>query len=240
MTNQEFSNQFQVLVNSYRRFRDFDNKEPLDTLEFDEYEKSLYLTKAQEELVISLYNGKNVAGDSFEQTEEVRRYLATLIKSVEISPIQNTSGILGIDSNSKFFTLPNDLWFITYESVNISDGNCEGHTSLDVYPARQDEYAKLRKNPFRGANSRRALRFDLSDDNIEIVSKYTVTKYYVRYMRKLNPIILETMPNGITIGNTSIETSCELPETLHQKILERAVLTALRTRGMKIENNENR
>jgi hypothetical protein len=28
------------------RFRDFDEKEPRDTIEFDEYEKSLYLTKS--------------------------------------------------------------------------------------------------------------------------------------------------------------------------------------------------
>ena len=36
MTIQEFSNQFDTLVSSYRRFKDFDNKESLDTIEFDE------------------------------------------------------------------------------------------------------------------------------------------------------------------------------------------------------------
>ena len=69
MTVSEFSNQFDVLVSSYTRFRDFDDREPRDTIEFDEYEKSLYLTKAQEELVLSLYNGRNSSALSFEETE---------------------------------------------------------------------------------------------------------------------------------------------------------------------------
>ena len=51
MTLEEFSNGFDTLVNSYRRFKDFDKQEMLDSIEFDEYEKSFYLTKAQEEVV---------------------------------------------------------------------------------------------------------------------------------------------------------------------------------------------
>jgi len=71
MILEEFSNQFDVLVNSYRRFKDFDDRELLDSVEFDEYEKSLYLTKAQEELVLSLYNGRNSSLQGFEETEAV-------------------------------------------------------------------------------------------------------------------------------------------------------------------------
>ena len=99
MNNRELSNQFDTLVNSYRRFRDFDKQEMPDTIEFDEYEKSLYLTKAQEELVVSLYNGKNTSGESFEQTEEQRRILSSLIKEAELSPIETSNGMpLGIDA----------------------------------------------------------------------------------------------------------------------------------------------
>ena len=44
MTVTEFSNEFDVLIDSYRRFKDFDNKENLDSLDFNEYEKSIFLT----------------------------------------------------------------------------------------------------------------------------------------------------------------------------------------------------
>lgn len=46
MTTTEFSNEFDVLIDSFRRFKDFDEKEVLDSLEFNEYEKSIFLTEA--------------------------------------------------------------------------------------------------------------------------------------------------------------------------------------------------
>ena len=239
MNNLEFSNQFDTLVSSYRRFRDFDKQEPLDTIEFDEYEKSLYLTKAQEELVLSLYTGKNPYGESFEQIEELRRYLATLVKEEELFPIENSSGTpLGLESSSKFFTLPEDLWFITYERAIDSNDSCEETQAREVYPVRQDEYNKIRKNPFRGANGRRALRLDLSEGVVEIVSRAGITSYYIRYVRKVLPIILEDMPNDITINGIGSMTESELPEMLHQRILERAVQMALQSRGYTNNNRE--
>lgn len=237
MTTQEFSDAFDTLVSSYRRFKDFDNKEILDSIEFNEYEKSYFLTKAQDELVIALYNGRNVSGESFESTEELRRYLSNLVKEARLQPITNTSGlVIGIGSNSKFFTLPQDLWYITYEAVDIEGARCSALSPMDVYPVTQDDYNKTKRNPFRGANDRRALRLDFSDGVIEIVCKYIVKDYYVRYLRKPNPIVLVNMPNNLTIDSVGKKSECELHEALHQRILERAVAEALQS---KITNNND-
>lgn len=237
MTTQEFSDAFDTLVSSYRRFKDFDNKEILDSIEFNEYEKSYFLTKAQDELVIALYNGRNVSGESFESTEELRRYLSNLVKEARLQPITNTSGlVIGIGSNSKFFTLPQDLWYITYEAVDIDGARCSALSPMDVYPVTQDDYNKTKRNPFRGANDRRALRLDLSDGVIEIVCKYIVKDYYVRYLRKPKPIVLVNMPNNLTIDGVGKKSECELHEALHQRILERAVTEALQS---KITNNND-
>lgn len=233
MTTEEFSNGFDTLVASYKRFKDFDNKELLDSIEFDEYEKSYFLTKAQDELVVALYNGSNIFGDSFEATEELRRYLANLVEEKRLSPISNTSGyLLGMNSNSKFFTLPKDCWYITYENVSISDAKCESYNPMDVYPVTQDDYNRTKRNPFRGANNRRALRLDLADGVIEIVCKYTVSSYYVRYLRKPNPIILMNLPNNLSIEGESDKSECELHTALHQKILELAVSQALQSKAV--------
>ena len=238
MTVQEFSNEFDVLVSSYRRFKDFDNKEELDSIEFSEYEKSVFLTKAQEELVLSLYNGKNSFGESFEQTEELRRYLGNLVAEASITPIQSSNGnYLGVDSKSKFFTLPSNLWFITYEAVTTSDSACGKEGTMDVYPVTQDEYHKTKRNPFRGANGRRALRLDLSEGVIEIVCKYNVTKYYVRYLKKLEPIVLVDMPNDISVGGVSNANPCKVHSGLHQRILELAVRMALESKGIGVRTN---
>lgn len=240
MSIQEFSDGFDVLIQSYLSKTPFGEDTSKVNLAFDEYEKSLFLTQAQEELVISLYNGKNPYGDSFESTEEMRRYLAPLVAEETLSPIQSNAGVIGINSNSKFFTLPENLLFITYEDVTVSDGKCGEGSKLDVYPVTQDEYHKVKRNPFRGANDRRALRLDLSDGVIEVVSKYTVTDYYVRYLRKPNPIILEDLSDGVEINGESNSSECELHEFLHQRILEGAVERGMRSRGIVKNNNENR
>ena len=228
-----------TLLNSYAFQARFGSTDNPGTVELDEYEKSQLLTKSQEDTVIDLYSGRNPIGASFEQTEELRRYLANLVREAKLSPIETTAGILGIDSKSKFFTLPEDLWFITYESVSITDGKCEGHTSLEVIPVRQDEYHRIKKNPFRGANGRRALRLDLSDGVIEIVSKHAVSEYYLRYLRKIKPIILTDLGSENSIRGISSATECELPESLHQMILERAVAAALQSRGYNTRNENN-
>lgn len=230
MTVDEFSSTFDVLFNNVAS-----NRAP----GLDKYEKSVFLTKAEEEFVISLYNGTNPRGISFEGVEEFRRYLSPLIHEIELTPIANTSGMpIGLDGKKKttFFTLPDGsvenkpaVWFITYESavLDSADRPCAGIGSLQVTPVRQDEYHKLRNNPFRGANNRRALRLDLPDNMVEIISQYTVTKYYIRYLRKPQPIILEDLDDGLTVNGISEETECELPEALHQPILDLAVKMAV-------------
>lgn len=242
MNIQDFSNGFTTLANSYVTTAAFGTENSGSSIVFNEHEKSLFLTKSQEELALSLYNGKNPYGEGFEQTEEMRRYLEVLIKEDKLNPITTTDGKpLGIESNSKFFTLPSDLWFITYESVILGEGKCTTHTTQDVFPVRQDEYHKIKRNPFRGANDRRALRFDLSDGIVEIVSKYTVSQYYLRYLRKLKPIILAKLDSEAAIEGETNPQGCELHEALHQKILEMAVVMALQSRGYSIRNdNENR
>lgn len=240
MEIQDFSHGFDTLLNSYAITATQGSTDNPATIELDEYEKSVFLTKAQKDLALDLYSGRNTIGASFEETEELRRYLSPLVKEMTLNPIPTTNGKpLGVDSKSKFFTLPEDLWFITYESVVLSDGKCEDNTQMEVVPVRQDEYHRIKKNPFRGANDRRALRLDLSEGNIEIVSKYTVTSYYLRYLRKLKPIILVNLDEENAIDGMTAVTNSELPEILHQKILDRAVMLAAQSRGY-TRNNENK
>lgn len=94
MNINEFSDQYDVLLASYLRFKKFDPQKILDSVEINEYEKSLYLTKAQNEIVTELYTGKSIFQESYEQTEQLRRYLADLNTSEVISTfIPSTTGI---------------------------------------------------------------------------------------------------------------------------------------------------
>ena len=240
MTTQEFSNSFTVLLNSFALANNFGEEASKQTVTLDEYEKSVFLTKAQEELVFSLYNGRNPLGESFEETEELRRYLSNLV--VEDHPEQTSCGdMIGVSPKSTFYQLNDDVWFITYEAITVKGGGgCHDGSVLDVIPVTQDEYHRIKRNPFRGFNSRRALRLDLADNVVEIVSQYSVKDYYIRYVRKLKPIILEDLTkDGLSIeGETSV-TECELHQALHRMILERAVNLALQTRGIYDNTNKN-
>lgn len=242
MTREEFSNGFDTMLNSYSIPAKFGEESTRQSIVLDEYEKSLFLTRAQEEIVINLYKGKNPYGDSFESTEEIRRYLSNLVAEKYLKPITNTSGTpLGITSTSTFFTLPDDLWFITLESVILDNGKCKNETYMKVYPTKQDEYLNIKDNPFRGANDRRALRLDLSEGNVEIICKYLIARYYIRYIKKVSPIILEDLPNDLSIEGKNEASDCILHEALHQKILERAVQIALQSKGYSLqrENRDN-
>ncbi len=66
MTRENFSNGFDTLLNSFANTIQFGEPNAKIDIAVDEYEKSLFLTQAQEEEVLSLYNGKNQDRESFE------------------------------------------------------------------------------------------------------------------------------------------------------------------------------
>lgn len=240
MDARQFSDEFDVLVSSYSNRAQIGATNEVGLM-FDEYEKSVYLTKAQKEVVESLYSGKNVNGDSFEVDEQMRRYLSVLVKEAVLEPKGDT-GLTGVSNTSKFFTLPSDLWFITYESVRVSDKiGCDKLRMMDVYPITQDDYHRTKRNPFRGPNKRRALRLDMGEGIVEIVSNYDVEGYYLRYLRKPKPIILVDLGESqLNIdGETKVseygekKDACELHEALQVKILEIAAREAISTRSSK-------
>lgn len=215
MTTQEFSNEFDILYNNI-----MSNSAP----GLNEYEKSIFLTQAQEALVLDIYRGK-FDENSFESTEEVSDYINTLVRQ---SKITDTVEGNGISTNSVFYQLPNDIWFITYESVILRDNNldCKNGQEVIVKPITQDEYYSISKNPFRGANDRRVLRL-LSDNKAELISKYGIESYLIRYLSKPEPIILDNLSTyRVTINGKSEITECKLNPAVHRILLNRAVQLA--------------
>lgn len=240
MTTQEFSNAFDTLLNSYSTQAEFGDQASKVDITLDEYEKSLFLTQAQENVVLGLYSGRSAIGDSFESTEELKRNLSNLIATAELTP-EATPSVAVLSSNSKTFSLPNDLWFITYEAITISSvDTCLNNKVIRVVPITQDEYLKVRDNPFRGATRRQGLRLDLANKKVEIITPFAITKYTVRYLKELTPIILETLPEGLTIKGISIKTECALVPSIHNAILNEAVRLALQSKliAQKQETNQ--
>ncbi len=233
MTLNELSDEFDVLVASYRRFADFDRREPQDTVEFNEYEKSVFLTKAQEELVKNYYLGTLPIG-SFEENEALRRSLEGLVTQKEYTNDQIDTEPLLEDPkfNHITFNLPTNVFYIIYEQVMWeSDDKCLSGKVADVFPAKHDEFWRLRRNPFRGPNDNRVLRLDNGSNHVELISTNNIGKYTIRYVRTPDPIILVNLPNE-TINNKSEVTDVTISEVLHRELLELAVQMALQSKNI--------
>lgn len=237
MTTEEFSDAFDTLVNSAANVDNFSSID--STLKFDEYEKSYFLTKAQEEVVRELYTGKNRFGESFEKTEELRRLLNNLIVTHKQPLSEENYNNLALTDKSYLIPIFDDVMYIIYEAVRLKDDSlgCYSGTVVNVQPITHDEYNKIKDNPFRGPTRYKALRLDTNDNQptncVEIISKYSCDEYIVRYLKKLNPIILVDLgDSNVSIDGKTEKKDCELNSILHEYILERAVDMALRTKGI--------
>ena len=218
MTCEEFSLEFDLLYNNI-----MSNKAP----GLSEYEKSLFLTQAQESIVLDIYSGKY--GDSFERTEETTSYLNQLLKQRTYNSGEFTEGNK-LDTRSIFVTLPEDIWFKTGETAYIIDDsykcNVDGLREVMVFPVTQDTLVRTKRSPFRGPNERRILRLDSGKNQVELISNYEIHSYTIRYLSRPEPIILVQLPQGLTIGGKSSPQTCLLNTAIHKAILSKAVLIA--------------
>lgn len=233
MTTQEFSDAFDTLVNSYSSGT---------SVTFDEYEKSLFLTQSQREIVIAYYNGN--AGPTFEGTEEYRRYFEPLVLQDEITEAEDVKTILNRFMSYKY-KLQSNVLFIIFEAVDFTKDStgCKNNLEIPVQPVTHDDYHKVKNNPFRGPNERRVLRLDsnlLEDSNqsVELITKYPISTYKYRYLKKPSPIVLTDFDNDLSIEGVSTVSECEIHESLHDMILKRAVQIALGSKGIGQEKQQ--
>lgn len=209
-TSEDWSLQFDLLYNNISS-----NQAPGLT----EYEKSVFLTQAQEAVILDLYKG--TLGDSFETTEEVTRYLSSLVRTHDFTNISTTyNNVLGNKQYHVTISEINDLWFITYQSGNIALE--ETTRDIMVVPTKQDTLFKDLNNPFRGPNTNKILSIS-EDKTIILYSKHPITSFYIKYLKRPNPIVLED--SELEINGVS-EFNVEIPESLHNQVLIRAIQMA--------------
>ncbi len=208
MTTEEFSNAFDTLLNSH-------NTQSTQDIVLDEYEKSLFLTQAQLQLVTELYTGRNEKQASFESTEELRSNLRSLIKSISARVSESIP-----PTNTQEFDLPPDLLYIIQEEAIV------GGKPVKVVPTTWDSLQTVLNNPFKCPNKNRVLRVDLNNKCIRVFREDIITEYNITYLAKPSPIILADL-GDLKIDNESNITECMLDSSLHDIILKKAVVLAL-------------
>jgi len=215
MTHTEFISRFDILYNNIAS-----NKAP----GISDYEKSVFLTKAQYEVLKNYFNPK---GNKYSEgvDDSIKRQIdfSSLMKVAAGTIASGTS--LNIDSRSNMFSLPIDVLFILNETVKLSTNNI-----LQVNPLGYSQYTLLMQRPLKEPLKNEAWRLiNTQSTNLTLVEIIThtgdtISTYLIRYIKKPVPIILADLTAyNQTIEGASAITECELNSELHEEILQRAV-----------------
>ena len=167
MTTQEFSNEFDILYNNI-----MSNQAP----GLDEYEKSVFLTKAQDEIIKNYFNPKgNKYQEGFDDSSKRQYDFSSLIRTANLYNINSVkeriSKLEKIDKRSQVFLFPED-YFLSINEI-ISDGK----TLYSVIPLGYSEYQRLIIKPYALPVKKAAWRLLTDKKNCNYIQEYAKVTY---------------------------------------------------------------
>ncbi len=218
MTNVEFSNQFDVLYNNI-----MSNQAP----GLDDYEKSVFLTMAQDDIVNAYFNPKsNKLLEGFDNSAQRQVDFSTIIAVETITDFNTyTSEFDTRDDGVKAVVMPNDIMMVIGEKLEVlRDSN---RVTLNVVPLNYIEYERQMSKPYKRPAQYQAWRISDGGTTLRRVTLIAgpndeIIKYIIRYVKKPQAIILSNLDN-LTIDGKSTPQECVLDSSLHLDILKRAV-----------------
>lgn len=221
MTIQEFSNEFDVLYNNI-----MSNQAP----GLDEYEKSVFLTKAQSEIIKNYFNLKgNKYQEGFDGSQKRQVDFSKLIKTYASSGTAPTpTSFFGNVTGAYKITWPDDVFVVVNEVVDVTKKGDNRKYRLQVIPIKYDEYLRVSSKPYKQPLKNQAWRIINGENDINLIvghlNSVSPDGYHIRYVKHPKPIILESLDgSGLSINNETNEMGCELDPEIHPEILQRAV-----------------
>ena len=222
MTTKEFSEQFDILYNNIGS-----NAAP----GLDEYEKSVFLTKAQYELIKNNFNPQgNKYKEGFDGSPKRQMDFSTLVAFSSPAKVQSTQGNPHpkFDDRSQLYILPQDFLFILNESATVTVDNVS--RNINIIPITYMDYSRMMEKPYKQPLKNQGWRLLEQDSTglyvTEIIVKegLDITNYKIRYVKKPLPIILTDLESlDVSIDGVQRVTECNLDPSIHPEILQRAV-----------------
>lgn len=257
MTTQEFSNTFDTLLNSYRDIKDFGKANSAYSLELDEYEKSVFLTQAQDIIVKSYFDKTlNPQAQGFDDTERRQidfSELITTYKPVAHQDDPEEDPVVKYDDRSTLYKMPTNILFMLNEKMVSTTGTSPSTVtkSYVVVPLNYKEYDRLMSKAFAQPLKKQCWRLFQSPSGVDLLSELIpiigtpITDYVIRYVRRPTPIILADLASGEYSGNLDIDgqstiKECELNPVIHMDILNKAVELALGRIGIGLSTSGKR
>lgn len=222
MTITEFSKEFDIRFNYVNSNLAYS---------VNDYEKSVYLTRAQEEILDNYFNPKgNKYQEGFDMSAKRHIDFSTIIKPLSITT--EKTGITAYDKNGLLFEINDDVFKVLNDRFDYIDTS---NTSIEtaVIPIDYDSYQRVKTKPYQNPPARQSWRMTRSGDTtgklvVEIIPKKNIDKtkaftYSVRYLKRPTPIVVANLPVGFTVNGVSVQTECSLPPEIHDEILNRAI-----------------
>lgn len=253
MTIKEMSDSLDSMLNSYASQAQFGEEAARQDIVLDEYEKSLYLTQAQDIILKSYFQRTtNGEGNGFDDSEKRQIDFSSLIT---VKTLAQTTGT-PFDERGIIFVMPKrvnngteiagttDVLFILNEQLltTITEGGKVTKKTYVIVPINYKEYDREMSKPYAQPLKKQAWRlfqnagtgFDYLTELIpvwDLTAKETITGYKMRYVRRPNPIVLTDMPDGLSVEGFDKENPCELNPILHPEIVQKAVDIIIASRG---------
>lgn len=242
MTVEEFSNAFDVRLASCIKEANFGETASDITVSLNEYEKSIFLTKAQGDIIIAYFEpGGNKLQQGFDDSIKRQYDFSSLIIAAELETYSDST--TQFDKRSKRFITPSDMFLSINEQIVDSTGRI-----YTIVPISFMQYNRLMAKPYGYPIKRQAWRMIVgkTDDNVQIYEVIGRFKgdisYCVRYVKRPHPIVLvdlDSVQEGLSIEGYDTVTECELPENVHAEILQRAVELAKASYQLMTEKGGN-
>lgn len=240
MTTQEFSNAFDTLLNSYNAQASFGEGTAKTDIVLDEYEKSVFLTQAQDIIVKSYFSSNtNPQGEGIDDSTRRQVDFSGLIEVNEPS----ASTQKAFDPRGKMYKLPDKVLIVLNERLQVTkSGKTKNYV---VVPISYSEYDRIMARAYAQPLKKQCWRlfkgttgvspsYDIHSEIIPIegtIGTNDTVKYVIRYIRRPNPIVLTNLSmenqESLDIDGVSDVTECELNPILHVDILNKAFELAI-------------
>lgn len=193
MNNVEFSNQFDVLWNNISS-----NEAP----GLNEYEKSVFLTKAQDEVLKNYFNPKsNPKQEGFDDSIKRQADFSGLMREDSIEPESSVTS--QYDPRSLVFKISTEVYLTINEQILLMDNN-DVKGIRQIIPLNYVEYQRLMSKPYKEPLKYQAWKLFTSTESdsfngdriAEVILTSTDKKssydkiYKIRYIKFPKPIIL--------------------------------------------------
>lgn len=210
----EISDRIDILLNAFEL-----------PIEVDEYEKSIYLTRAQQTVFRTM-------AQAFEINGEVSKYLQPFLKDFITSyPIDKVIKESISGSNTVSIVVPNDIFKIVLDKAYLgSEDTRYNNREVKVLASKLADVINKIDNPFRKPNEKEIIRISDSNeyinDQIEFLlpDNSEILRYQCRYLPFPQPIILEELPDTLTIDGETGPLNTKFDDDILEQIIDLAVL----------------